>query len=173
MNLFELFLICLKASALSFGGSAPLPLLHDELGRQRNLLTDADFGVAVAIGRIAPGPNGLLMLPLGYFVAGIPGALVAAAAVYLVSVPVLVLLRIHGWLGRYAVVSAAIKGVQAGAIGLTLSVGYSIVQGTAPTLYHAAITAAAFALVAFTRVDVLLVLAGAGALGLATLLRGS
>ena len=80
MDLVSLFLICLKVSLLSFGGSAPLPLLQDELGRQRGLLRDEDFASAIAIGRITPGPNGLFVLPVGYFVAGIPGALVAAAA---------------------------------------------------------------------------------------------
>src|SRR5438552_17504226 len=91
MDLLSLFLVCVKVSFLSFGGTAPLPLLHDELGRRRALVPDVDFASAIAIGRIAPGPNGLFVLPIGYFVAGVAGALVAAAALWTVAMPVLAL----------------------------------------------------------------------------------
>ncbi|MBX5489581.1 MAG: chromate transporter, partial [Chloroflexi bacterium] len=78
MDFWTLFLICLKVTLLSFGGTAPLPLLQDELGRQRGLLTDDDFAMALAIGRLSPGPAGLFVLPVGYFVAGVGGAVAAA-----------------------------------------------------------------------------------------------
>src|SRR5829696_3159759 len=102
MDLLSLFLVCVKVSFLSFGGSAPLPLLKDELGNQRHLVPDADFASAIAIGRIAPGPNGLFVLPVGYFIAGVPGAIVAALALWVVSVPVLLLVKVHSRLARYA-----------------------------------------------------------------------
>ena len=172
MDLLSLFLVCLKASFLSFGGSAPLPLLHDELGRQRGLLPDEAFASALAIGRITPGPNGLFVLPIGYFVAGIPGALVAAAALWVVAVPVLLLLKVHARLASLTPVRAGMRGIQAGAIGLTLAVGYTILAATAATPYHLAIAAVAFAIVAFTSVDALLVLAGAAVLGLVGLWSG-
>jgi chromate transporter len=172
VDLLSLVLICVKVSFLSFGGSAPLPLLHDELGRRRDLLPDADFASAIAIGRIAPGPNGLFVLPIGYFVAGVPGALVAAAALWVVSMPVLILMKAHHWLSRFAAVEAGLKGIQAGAIGLTLAMAWAILLATTPTPFHIAIAVTAFVLVAFTRVDVLLVLAGAALLGLGILLRG-
>jgi chromate transporter len=172
MDLLSLFLVCVKVSFLSFGGSAPLPLLKDELGNQRHLVPDADFASAIAIGRIAPGPNGLLMLPIGYFIAGVPGAIVAALALWVVSVPVLLLVKAHARLARYATVNAAIRGIQAGAIGLTLAVGWDIIVATTPTPFHLVVAVAAFAITAFTHVDVLLVLAGAATIGLATLVRG-
>jgi chromate transporter len=172
MDLLSLFLICVKVSFLSFGGSAPLPLLEDELGRQRNLVPDTDFAAAVAIGRIAPGPNGLFVIPIGYFIAGVAGGLVAAAALWVVSIPVLLLMKVHARISRYATVTAGMRGIQAGAIGLTLAVAWDILVATTPTPFHLVVAGVAFALVAFTRVDVLLVLAGAGVLGLSTLLRG-
>jgi len=172
VDLLSLFLVCVKVSFLSFGGTAPLPLLHDELGRRRALVPDADFASAIAIGRIAPGPNGLFVLPIGYFVAGVPGALVAAAALWTVAMPVLILLKVHHWLSRFAVVDAGVRGIQAGAIGLTLAVAWSIMAATTPTPFHLAIAVATFVLAAFTSVDVVLILAGAALLGLGTLLRG-
>ena len=75
MDLLSLFLTCLKVSLITFGGSAPLPLLRDDLVRERGLLQDEDFASALAIGLITPGPNGLFVIPIGYFVGGVAGAL--------------------------------------------------------------------------------------------------
>ncbi len=87
--------------------------------------------------------------------------------------PVLLLLKVHHWLARFAIVDAGVRGIQAGAIGLTLAVAWSIMVATTPTSFHLAIAVATFALAAFTRVDVVLILAGAALLGLGTLLRGN
>jgi len=170
VDLANLFLIFFKASILSWGGSQPLPILQDELTRQRPLLSDQDFATAIAIGRITPGPNGLFVLPIGYFVAGLAGAVAATLAICTVAFSSLILLRLHARLARIAAVAAGIRGIQAGAIGLTFAVGYLILLATVHSPLDLAIAAAAFALIAFTRVDVLVVLGGAGALGLIALL---
>lgn len=172
MDLWSLFLIFLKASVLSFGGSQPLPILQDELTRQHPVLRDEDFATAIAIGRITPGPNGLFTLPIGYFVAGLPGMLLATLALCAVAFSVLILLRVHAQLERVAAVRAGIRGIQAGAIGLTFAVGYIIGQATVRSPLDLAIAGGAFALLTFTRVDALWVVAGAGALGLLHLLHG-
>ncbi len=172
MDLLNLFLIFFKASILSWGGSQPLPILQDELTRQRPLLTDQDFATAIAIGRVTPGPNGLFVLPIGYFVAGLAGAVVATLALCTVALSSLILLRLHGWLAQIPTVAAGIRGIQAGAIGLTFAVGYIILLATVRSPLDLLIAAAAFALLAFTRVDALAVLAGAGALGLLALVHG-
>jgi chromate transporter len=171
MDLISLFLVCLKASFLTFGGSAPLPLLQDELGRQRGLLSDEDFASAIIIGRLAPGPNGLFVLPIGYFVAGIPGALVAALAICTVAVFVLVLVRLHAHVAHLRTVRAATRGIQAGTTGLLMALGYVILLATVHSPLDLLVAAVAFALLAFTRVDVLYVLAAAGAVGLLSALR--
>jgi chromate transporter len=171
VELLDLFVIFLKASLLSWGGSQPLPILQDELIRQRGLLSDQDFATAIAIGRITPGPNGLFVLPIGYFVAGFAGALAAVLALCAVALSSLVLLRLHAWLAQIAAVAAGIRGIQAGAIGLTFAVGYLILQATVRSPLDFVVAAAAFALLAFTRVDAMVVLGGAGALGLLVLLR--
>ncbi len=166
MDLLSLFVVFVKASILSFGGSALPAILHNELGRERGVLSDPDFVAALAIGQIAPGPNGLMALAVGYFVAGLGGALMAALALYVVSLPVLLLLRVQDALTRVAVVNRGVRGAQAGAIGLTLALGYVIAQAMPGTPLHFAVAAAAFVLIAFTHVDVLWVLGGAALVGL-------
>jgi chromate transporter len=172
MDLISLFLTWLKVSLITFGGSAPLPLLRDELGRQRSLLTDNDFASALAIGLLTPGPNGLFVLPVGYFVAGVPGALVAALALSVVAFAVLILLRLHERIAHFPAIKAGTRGIQAATIGLVLTLGYSIVVATVRTPLDLAIAGGAFVLLAFTRVDVMLIVAGAAGLGLVTFLHG-
>ena len=172
MSLLEFFLINLKVSLITFGGSAPLPLLQDELVRQRGVLLDQDFASAMAIGLITPGPNGLFVVPVGYFVGGIPGALIAAMALCLVAVGVLGLLRVHGLIAHHRVVMDGTRGVRSATIGLMLTLGYMIVLATVRTPLDATIAVLAFALLAFTRLDVLWIVAAAAAMGLLTLVMG-
>jgi chromate transporter len=169
MDLLSLFLTCLKVSLITFGGSAPLPLLRDDLVEQRGILQDEDFASALAIGLITPGPNGLFVIPIGYFVGGVAGALVAALALCVVAVSALMILWLHKWIAHLPATRAALRGIQAATLGLILTLGFTIVVATVQTPLDLAIAVAAFVLLAFTRLDVLLIVAGAAALGLLTL----
>jgi len=96
-----LFVIFLKSSALAIGGLASLPLLRADLVPQ--YVTDAGIVQALAVGRLAPGPNGLYIVSLGYIVAGWTGALYAligASVAPLVMLPATALAR--RWLVRFA-----------------------------------------------------------------------
>jgi chromate transporter len=169
MDLLSLFLTCLKVSLITFGGSAPLPLLRDDLVEQRGILQDEDFASALAIGLITPGPNGLFVIPIGYFVGGVAGALVAALALCVVAVSALIILWLHKWIAHLPATRAALRGIQAATLGLILTLGFTLVVATVHTPLDLAIAVAAFVLLAFTRLDVLLIVAGAAALGLLTL----
>jgi chromate transporter len=168
MDLLSLFLTCLRVSFITFGGSAPLPLLRQDLVAERGILQDQDFASAMAVGLITPGPNGLFVIPIGYFVAGVPGALVAAAALCVVAVSVLILLWLHRWIAHHPATKAALRGIQAATLGLILVLGYTIVLATVHTPLEIAIAVVAFALLAFTNVDVLLIVGGAAVVGLVT-----
>ena len=172
MDLLSLFLTCLKVSLITFGGSAPLPLLRDDLVRGRGLLQDEDFASALAIGLITPGPNGLFVIPIGYFVGGVAGALVAALALCVVAVSVLIVLWLHKWIAHLPATKAALRGIQAATLGLILTLGYTIVVATVHTPLDVALAVGAFVLLAFTRVDVLLIVGGAAAIGLVMHLGG-
>src|SRR5262249_28747269 len=80
MNLSLLFLLLLKAPATTFGGLASLPVIRHDLVVNYHVLTDRQLTAAVAAGRTAPGPNGLYLVSVGYFVAGVPGACVGCLA---------------------------------------------------------------------------------------------
>ncbi len=75
MNAGLLYLLLLKATMTSFSGLTSLPVVQNDLVVERHVLTDRQLNEAVVAGRAVPGPNGLYLVSVGYFVDGIPGAL--------------------------------------------------------------------------------------------------
>ncbi|MDP9264623.1 MAG: chromate transporter [Chloroflexota bacterium] len=132
MDQLTLFLLFLRSSALAVGGLTSLPLLRADLVPAYT--TDAGILQALAIGRLAPGPNGLYIVSLGYLVAGWPGAiyaLVGASLAPLAILPATVLARrwlLSGWFG------GLVRGVALATAGLLLATGVTIADtgGTAP-----------------------------------------
>jgi chromate transporter len=90
----RIFLAVFLASLLGFGGLGSLPVL-------RGQLTSAGFAAdplllhSLAVGNISPGPNGLYLIAVGYFVGGYTGAGVACVALLLPPLLVLVLERLR------------------------------------------------------------------------------
>lgn len=88
MSTERIFLAVLLANLIGFGGLSSLPVLRGQLlaaGMQADIL----ILNAVAVGNISPGPNGLYLVAVGYFVGGFAGA--AAAVLALLAPPILVL----------------------------------------------------------------------------------
>lgn len=94
MSLQTLFVTVIVASLLSFGGLGSLPVLRNELAAAQ-LAPDAPILRSLAVGNIGPGPNGLYLVAVGYFVRGVTGAAVATVALMLPPFLVLVLERIR------------------------------------------------------------------------------
>jgi chromate transporter len=82
--LTRLALFFLKAGAFVFGsGLAIVPFLHAGVVNDNHWLTEEQFVDAVAIAMITPGPVVITVGFIGYLVAGVPGAFVAALATFL------------------------------------------------------------------------------------------
>ena len=69
MNPFHLYLLLLKGTVTAFAGLASLSVVQDALVFQHHVLTDAQLNEAVVITRSTPGPVGLYVVAVGYFVA--------------------------------------------------------------------------------------------------------
>jgi hypothetical protein len=80
VNAVVLYLLLLRATALSFSGFASVPVIREDLVVTRGVLTDEELNSAIAISQASPGPLGLYVVVLGYFVAGVPGAFAGALA---------------------------------------------------------------------------------------------
>ena len=160
MNLIELFLVFLKAVMLSSGGLQALPILLDDLTVQRSVLTYSDFATAVAIGRIAPGPNGLFVISIGYYIAGLIGALIGAIALSLPPLLAIGLVRAHRRLADRPWVVGMTRGIASSSIGLLAALGFNFTVPLLPQPSSVAIMLVALIVLVFLKADALLVLAG-------------
>ena len=98
MNAVVLYLLLLRATALSFSGFASVPVIREDLVVTRGVLTDQELNSAIAISQASPGPLGLYVVVVGYFVAGVPGALAGALALAspaILAIPVARTVRRH------------------------------------------------------------------------------
>jgi chromate transporter len=97
VNPVVLYLLLLQATLTSFSGLTSIPLVRNDLVVGRAVLTDDELNSALAIGQTTPGPVGLYIVVVGYFAAGIPGAIAGALALAtpaLLAVPMLRALRL-------------------------------------------------------------------------------
>jgi chromate transporter len=96
MNAFVLYLLLLKAIVTTFSGLASVPIVRNDLVLHRHVLTDREMNTSLAITRTTPGPMGLYVVSVGYFVDGTPGAIagwVAMITPALLMIPLLEFVR--------------------------------------------------------------------------------
>ena len=111
-----------KAGAFTFGNGLPiLAVVEDHVVRQFRWLTAQEFIDGLALGQLTPGP---VITPLaafvGYRVAGVAGAAVSAAAMFLPSFAlVLAVLPFFERLRKIGWIAAALKGLSPAVIGMT------------------------------------------------------
>lgn len=145
------FLLILKATVLSFSGLGNLPSVHQDFV-SRGWATDQQFGTAIAIGQLAPGPVGLWIVALGYLTAGLGGAALAASAIALPPLLVLPAARLHGRYAETAAMRGFMRGIALGVAGTLPVILIRIIAGYGVDLGGVAIVLGAAALVASRRV---------------------
>ena len=99
MNAFFLYLLLLKATVTAFSGLASLPVLRQDLVVTRQVISDEQLNAAIVVTRTTPGPVGLYVVSVGYFAAGIPGAVAGWAAMV---TPALLIIPLVHYFGRRA-----------------------------------------------------------------------
>lgn len=117
--LVQILLFFTKAGAFVFGsGLAIVPFLSQGVVDQYGWLTEHQFLDAVAVAMITPGPVVITVAFIGYLVAGVPGATLAALGIFL---PVYVFTIIPApWFKRHqnnAQLKAFVQGATAAATG--------------------------------------------------------
>lgn len=81
MSLLDVALLFLRVGLVSFGGgTSVLTELQRELVDAHGVMSRQQFVTAYALGQATPGPGILFLVPLGFYAAGAPGALIALVA---------------------------------------------------------------------------------------------
>ena len=164
-----LFLVFLKAAALSIGGQGALPQLRQDLVAT-GILTERQVLEALAIGRITPGPTGLYVVSLGYFAAGVAGAVIATVAA---AIPPLSMVVLAGAIRRSLLTAWAagiVRGVVLATSGLVIATSVSLLAPDRALFdvppWQIAVGLVAAVVVIHGKTHPGLVLAGGAALGL-------
>ena len=146
-TLLALGLFFLKAGTFIFGsGLAIVPFLRQGVVLDNHWLTEHQFLDAVAVGLITPGPVVITAAFIGYLVAGLPGAVVSAVAIF---TPIYLGVVIPGrWFIRHRHdprVRAFVRGATAGAAGAIAGATVVLARGVIIDIPTALIAVASLA----------------------------
>ena len=166
MNLIVLYLLLLKATITSFSGLTSLPVVRNDFVVQRQILTDRQLNAAVVAGRAVPGPNGLYVVSVGYFIGGIPGACVAWLAVITPAFVMIPLLQYVGKKAEKPSIKSAIQALTFAAAGLIIAATIPLAGDAFQWPISVAIACASFVFMVFTKRDTLWIIAGSALVGL-------
>src|SRR5579859_4830027 len=168
-TLWTLFTFFVAAGAFVFGsGLAIIPFLYGGVVQDHHWLTDRQFVDAVAVAMITPGPVVITSGFIGYLVAGLAGACVAALGTFLPCYVLVVIAApaFHRY-GKHPAIEAFVKGVTAAAIGAITGAVVVLGQRTiidVPTALVALLTA--FVLWRWKKVPEPLIVLAAALIGL-------
>lgn len=160
------FLLAFKASLFSTGGFGNVPSLHDDL-LARHWATERNFAEALAVGQISPGPNGLWIISLGYFVDGVPGALLSLAAITLPPLLIVAVEWLYHRTRSHPAVEGFIRGLGLATVGIFVVVLQRLLHDVGLNARTLLICGASIGLGFFRRIPVIAVLLAAAAAGLA------
>lgn len=146
-TLLSIFIFFAKAGAFVFGsGLAIIPFLYGGVVTDTHWLTERQFVDAVAVAMITPGPVVITVGFIGYLIAGLSGACVAAIATFLPCYLFTILPAPYfKKYGKLPSIMAFVDGITAGAIGAISGAVVVIAQRTLsdiPTVALAILTAA-------------------------------
>ena len=150
-GLVEVFLEFLKLGCVVFGsGYVLLAFLRADLVNDLHWITTRQLLDAVAVGQFTPGPVFTTATFVGYLVGGVGGALLATLGIFLPSFVLMsIVAPLVPRLRRSSYTSAALDGLNAGAVGLMA--GVSVELGRSALVDPLTVVLAIVALLALVR----------------------
>jgi chromate transporter len=162
-RLLNLSAVFAMLGLLAFGGgTAVLPQMQRATVETHRWLTDPQFRSIYGLGQVVPGPNMLMVLLIGYKLAGALGAIAVGLAFFIPDCVIALLanrlfVHFHGTPWQLAVE----RGLGPVAIGLMISGTYAIARLSLTNPYTVGIAVVVFALLMWRHVNpAVLVLVG-------------
>ena len=166
--LTHLALTFLKIGTFGFGGPfSLLAILEKEMVERHKWLTAQDFTQSVGIGALTPGPIFFAATVfIGHRLRGVPGAVVCGVCTLLPSfILVLAIATLYVEVESSPLVIAIVHGISVAVVGLFVSVVVKTGRSTMKDSRGVAMVAIVFILLAFFKVDPLVLIVSAGILG--------
>jgi len=170
VSLGSLFLVFLKVGAVVFGsGYVLLAFLRTDLVLHRAWLTDAQLVDAVAVGQVTPGPVFTTATFIGYLLAGMRGATVATAGIFL---PAFILVALSGpivfGIRKSPIAGAFLDGVNVASLALMVAVSWQLARASIVDLRAAVLAAVSLVLLLRFRVNSAWLVLGGALIGILT-----
>ncbi len=165
MNWPLYFWLFFKASLFSTGGTGNLPSLHADL-LPKGWATERQFGEALTIGQVSPGPTGLWVVSLGFLTGGGRGSLLALVAVLLPPLLILAVERLYRRVQDHPAVEGFVQGLGLAVVGVFAVALHGILQSAGVSARSVVVLLAAVGLALTRRVPVVGIVALAGLAGI-------
>jgi chromate transporter len=166
MNIVLLYLLLLKGTVTAFAGLASLPVIQETLVTQYHVLTNEQLNEAVVITRSSPGPVGLYIVSVGYFVAGLPGAIAGWLAMITPALLIIPLVHFVGRRMENPRVKSILQTIVIASAGLLLAAAIPLGRDGLTGLVTIAVAAVCFVLLLTTKIETLWMILGAALVSL-------
>jgi chromate transporter len=131
VSVLELAAVILVANAITFGnGPVMIPILQERLVDEAGVLSVDQLLYAFAIARVIPGQANAYVASIGYMLHGLPGAVLATAAIQLPGYLMLPLERGYAHLRGSPAVRGFTRGLVAASVGLIVAATVGIARKT-------------------------------------------
>jgi chromate transporter len=167
----SLFLTFFRIGWIGFGGlGSVLALVEQELVNRRRVLTAADITEALTYTKLLPGSTVVQVVSyLGWRLAGWGGSAAATVAFVVPSFIVMLALSVlYSEITNLPNVQSALRGLNAGVVGLLLVTAYRLGRSTIKDYFGMVLAVVALVLAFVANVPLVGIVVGSGVLGIVT-----
>jgi chromate transporter len=164
LNPGVLFLYVLRAALLSSGGMGNISSLHDSFV-PRGLASDAQFGQALTVGQLSPGPNGLWVVSLGYLMLGPWGSVAALIAILIPPMLIVFIEKLYSRVQHHPAAEGFVRGLNLAVVGVFVPVLIKLMNGPGVSALTVSLAFLAFGLGWIKKIPVLAIVATCGFVG--------
>ena len=149
------------------GGYVLIPLLNHIMVEQYRWLTLRQFLDGLALSQLTPGPLAMLATFTGFRAGGIPGALVATVCIFLPCITLMLIVgRNYDRLKKVDLISSTLNGLLPAVVGMVAAAAWNLGGSSLSGGKDFIILAVGFAVFKWTKVSPMVVILGAGVVGL-------